>query len=242
MLSHFNLRRMSQLGASLRRAGEGARCTEEVSAAVVRRLFAFLRNERTGQPDCALVRLYGSLAYDGLPGSVQRFVDDVLGGPPTTPRVRCLTLLATAGERPEWNDRRRSVAHRAIPLPSEDFVERFPMVAQMLAQLGLDTRLVVHLDPETMVDQAQRSYNIFHVSEAVGSPFIPAQDDFVIPFGIRSVLGFGGVLPSGRLFATLLFCKVAVPRETAELFAPVALAVKLALLPFDDGPVFQGED
>jgi len=84
----------------------------------------------------------------------------------------------------------------------------------------------------------QKTYNVFHVPEAVGSPYVPEQKEFVIPFGIRSVLGFGGILPSGNFFAVILFAKVPISRETAELFKTVTLAVKLAVLPFDDGRIF----
>ena len=69
--------------------------------------------------------------------------------------------------------------------------------------------------------------------EAKGSPFVPAQEEFVIPFGIESVLGFGGVLPSKELFTVILFSKQKISRETAELFKSLALSLKLALLPFD---------
>jgi hypothetical protein len=60
----------------------------------------------------------------------------------------------------------------------------------------------------------------------------------VIPHGIRSVLGFGGVLPSGDLFAMILFSRVRIPREIAELFKTLSLNVKVALLPFVDRRVF----
>ena len=62
--------------------------------------------------------------------------------------------------------------------------------------------------------------------------------EFVVPFGIKSVLGFGGVLPPGDLFAVIMFSRVPVPRETADLFRNLALSVKLAILPFSRGPVF----
>ena len=43
--------------------------------------------------------------------------------------------------------------------------------------------------------------------EAAGSPYIPAQEDFVQPVGIRSVLGFGGMLPGGDIFVVILFSR-----------------------------------
>jgi hypothetical protein len=60
----------------------------------------------------------------------------------------------------------------------------------------------------------------------------------VIPYGIRSVLGFGGILHTGDLFAVIIFSKVPIVRNTAELFKTLALNVKIALLPFAAGPVF----
>ncbi|MGE5296319.1 MAG: hypothetical protein ACM3VT_15965, partial [Solirubrobacterales bacterium] len=71
-----------------------------------------------------------------------------------------------------------------------------------------------------------RTFNVFHVPEAVGSPDIPEQAEFVIPHGVRSVLGFGGMLPGRDLFAVILFSQVPIPRSTAELFRPLALCVK----------------
>jgi sigma-B regulation protein RsbU (phosphoserine phosphatase) len=83
---------------------------------------------------------------------------------------------------------------------------------------------------------------VFFVAEALGSPYVPAQEDFVIPSGIRSVLGFGGVLPSGELFAVILFSQTPIAAATAERFGSIALSVKLALLAFVDGPVFDRAD
>ncbi len=76
------------------------------------------------------------------------------------------------------------------------------------------------------------------LEEAAGSPFVPAQRDFVVPFGIRSVLGFGGMLPDGNLIATTMFPKVRLPREKADMFKTLSLSAKLAVLPFMDGTIF----
>jgi hypothetical protein len=46
-------------------------------------------------------------------------------------------------------------------------------------------------------------------------------------------LGFGGMLPSGNLFVVILFSKVYIPRETADMFRPLSLSVRLAVLPFE---------
>ena len=74
--------------------------------------------------------------------------------------------------------------------------------------------------------------------EAVGSPYIPAQDDFVIPNGIKSVLGFGGVLSSGELFVVIMFSKTSIPSQTAEIFNKLAPGVKQAVEPFVGHKIF----
>ena len=55
---------------------------------------------------------------------------------------------------------------------------------------------------------------------------------------MRSVIGFGGMLPSGNLYATILFSRARVPPEIAEMFKTLALSIRLGLLPFVGGSVF----
>jgi hypothetical protein len=152
--------------------------------------------------------------------------------------MKCLTLLASAGALPEWNSRKSSAGHKAIPLPSEHFVEQFPMIRQLVQQLGLEVNTILQPDPEILVDLVQKTYNVFYIPEAVGSQYVVAQEEFVIPFNVLAVLGCGGILPSGNLFAIIIFSKVHFPREIADLFKTVALSVKVAVLPFDGKVVF----
>ena len=112
------------------------------------------------------------------------------------------------------------------------------MISQLIRQFGLDVGKVLEPDEKFLLDYEQKTYNVFHVPHALGSPIIPAQQEFVIPHGICSVLGFGGMLPSGDLFATILFSKIAISREKAEMFKPLALSVKVALLDIAGEAVF----
>jgi signal transduction histidine kinase len=142
----------------------------------------------------------------------------------------CLTLAATAGEQAAWNDVRLSRDHRAIPLSTPKSVEQFPMIARLLDQLGVEVGGVIRPSPDFLISETDAG--VFYVPEALGSPYIPAQDAFVIPFGIKSVVGFGGLLPDGRLFAVILFSKVAISRDVAELFGYLSLSTRMALLPY----------
>ena len=88
--------------------------------------------------------------HGALPADLQGFARNVLKRKPASPNVKCLTLLGTAGSRPEWNSRRRSLGHQAIPLESVGMVEQAPMVSQLIRQLGLDVAAVVSPSPEIL--------------------------------------------------------------------------------------------
>jgi hypothetical protein len=60
----------------------------------------------------------------------------------------------------------------------------------------------------------------------------------VQPHGIRTVMGFGGALPSGNLFVIVLFTKTRIEKERAEMLSVLAIGVKGAVLKFDYGQVF----
>ncbi|MBI3785470.1 MAG: hypothetical protein HY270_18925 [Deltaproteobacteria bacterium] len=236
-LAKFTMTDMAELGVALRGAGAGARCLEEVANRVVHCLYDQLRDVQTGGPACALIRFYKTHPYGQLPKDLQRFAGAVAGTASLASNLACLTMLATIGDKPAWNVRSRSERHQAVPLLSEEMIQGKPMISRLVAQLGLDIRYVLEPDPAFLMDLGQHSFNVFYVPQALGSPYIPAQEEFVIPERIESVLGFGGLLPSGNLFAIIFFSRVPIPQATADMFKTLALNVKLAVLPFD-GSVF----
>ena len=202
------------------------------------RAVKFFRGELVddeGRPACALVRFFKTHPYAELPHELQDVVQTSVSDP--APDLRCLTLLATRGDEPAWNETARSRGHRAIPLVSEDMVRGAPMIAQLITQLGLRIADVIRPDRALMLEQGDSNYNVFHVARALGSPHIVAQEEFVIPYGIESVLGFGGLLASGDLFAVIMFSKVPIPPDVADHFRVVALNLKVAILPFARKPL-----
>ena len=233
-LAHFTLRDMTVLGSALRRSGEGAHSMEEVAGRVVRSLYEELVDPSTVEPACGLVRFFKTHDYGDLGEDLRRFAEGQLTDPAAaSPGLKCLTLLATAGEKHDWNARERSVAHRAIPLESREIANRTPMITRLLSDLGVEIEELLERPPEMLVEPEPSSFNVFYVPEARGHSYIPAQEEFVLAVGIASVLGFGGMLPSGNIFAVILFSKVPISRDTAGLFRTLALNVKTAALPFD---------
>jgi hypothetical protein len=232
-IKSFTIREMTQCGKILRTIGEGAKSMEEVAGRIVGHLYDSLRDGETGMRACALVRLFKTHAYDALDAELQEFAWNMLENKPAFPGMKCMVLLATDGDEPDWKSRRTSRAHRAVPLPSEKAMYQIPMFLPLIQQFGMNIDMIIKPDPKFLLDMEQRTYNVYHVPEALGNPYIPAQKDFIIPYGIRSILGFGGLLPSGDMFAVAMFFKVPVSREAAELFRPLSLNVKMAILPFE---------
>jgi len=111
-----------------------------------------------------------------------------------------------------------------------------PIVMQMLSAFGVIKEIPALPKAELLVDGDQKQYNVFYIPDAQTSLLFAQQGEFVERFGIKSVIGYGGLLPSGRIFACLMFAKVLIPTQTAQLFKPFALNTKLAVLPFDGDP------
>ncbi|HUP89351.1 MAG TPA: hypothetical protein VM100_08375 [Longimicrobiales bacterium] len=149
------------------------------------------------------------------------------------PPTQCLVLLGTAGSHTKWNSRHKSEGHRVIPLLSPEMVARSPMIAQLFRQLGIDVHEMLQPSDSALTEQHERALDVFYVPDAKGSPHIPAQAQFVEPYDVQSVIGFGGVLPSGGVFAVILFTRVGLDREVAERLRPLANNMKNGLAKFE---------
>ena len=230
-------RQLSRFELELRAFTETSASTEEAAARIVTELYRRLVDE-TGSRACLLARLYQTIAYASLPPDLQEFARGCVPTGTLLPGTRCLTLLGSAGDEPDWNSRYTSVSHKAIPLASEEMIQQSPMIAQLLREFGVETRSLTGPASATKFDSSRKVYDVFHVLEAEGSPTIPAQEQFVRPHRVRSVVGFGGPLTSGDLFAAILFFRVPIPPGIAALFRSAALAVELELLRFALQPTF----
>jgi hypothetical protein len=232
-ITRFTIREVTECGRAVRTMGTGASNMEEAAERIVRYLRNTLIDEQTGEQACTLIRLFKTQSYEGLTEELKGFARNMLGELCPLPEMKCLTLLATAGEKKEWDLKEESRGHRAIPLPCEEVVHQIPMIRNLIKQLGLNITSVLNPDSSLLLDTDQDTFGVFFVPEALGSPYIPAQKEFVIPYKINSVLGFGGILPSLDMFVIIMFLRVPISEETADLFKNLSLNVKLALLPFE---------
>ncbi|MBF0500710.1 MAG: response regulator [Candidatus Riflebacteria bacterium] len=233
-LANFSVQNMTRCGRDIRLLGDSADCMEEAANRIATYLRSTLLCGETGSKACALVRLFKTSSFSSLESDLQNFVRSRLENESVSPDMKCLVLLATAGEEYEWNSKGKSTGHMVIPLPNEEVIRKVPMIHNLISEMGLSISSVIRPDPGLIMCMEQKQYGVFFVPEARGCSHIPAQNEFVIPYGIRSVLGFGGQFPSGDIYVVIMFLKIPLSVETADLFKPLALDVKVALLPHAD--------
>ncbi|MEP6992745.1 MAG: hypothetical protein ABJA80_17550 [bacterium] len=233
-IANFTVGGMLRAGIAARQVARDARSLEEAADLVVRYFYDNCVDATTGERTTVLVRFYKTHRYGALEPTMQLVARQQLGVMTPAADMRVLTLLGTAGQEPEWNSRRRSRAHQAIPLPSADIVRQAPMIARLIEELGLEIESVVSGNAPASRPGEARNYDVFHVEQARGSPHIPAQEEFVERYGVESVVGFGGLLRSGELFAVILFSRVAIPSASAARFRAIALDVRSALYTLDE--------
>jgi len=236
-LTTFGLGEMLKCSPRLRETATGAPTLELAAQRVSRFLYDELQGA-DGERQCALVRCYKTTAFGSLEPDLQDFARAAMGSRQPWPTMKCLTLMATVGQTAAWNSRHYSRGHRAIPLPSPEIIEKAPMISQLIKEFGLELSSVLQPSPEVVRELAGKRHGVFHVGDALDSPYIPAQQEFVERFGIRSVVGFGGLLVNGDLFAVILFATVRVSPGSADRFRTLALYVKSGFSRFNDTNIF----
>ncbi len=238
-LTNFSLDDMYKCAIALRNMDSGCKTMEDVANRMVRYLYDHLLDGVTGKRACALVRFFKIHPYGDLNEDLQKAAFKIARHSSLKPSTKCLTLLATAGDEPSWNSRASSNGHKAIPLIDKNFVSQVPMISQLIQQFGLDIETVLEPTPNLLAELESHTFSVFYIPNALDSAYIPSQRDFVIPYQIKSVLGFGGMLSSGELFAIILFAKTWISQDTAtDSFKWISAYARIPVASFDNRAVF----
>ncbi|HEV7824754.1 MAG TPA: GAF domain-containing SpoIIE family protein phosphatase [Mycobacteriales bacterium] len=225
--------------AGVREATVGATTMEDAAAHIVRYLRRVFRTSQ-GRPAFALARLFTTAPWEDLAADLREIVHPAGSPDPAPVEMRSLVLLASDGELPEWCDRSLSVGHRAIPLASEEILGDMPMISALVREMGIGARTLVHGHSDEAAATYERTdFGVFHVEDTLRSDLVPARE-FVVAHGIRSVVGCGGILPTGNVFSVVLFSHVTIDAAAAEMLRAVGVSVRLALLPYVTEPMFRG--
>ncbi len=232
-LQQFSLKDMIRCDLDIRTMNQNASSMEEVANRIINYLYDNLVDQTTENKASVLIRCFKTHTYKNLDNDLQQLVDQQFFEQDSIDdNCKCLTLLATRGQEKNWNDCHNSTSHQVIPLINEEQVNKIRMMSQLIYQFGLDIKTIIDVKPEVLIEAESKKYNVFYVPSAVDSPFIPAQDNFIIPFKVKSVLGFGGLISDGNLFSIIIFSRVKISYNVAQLFSLLALSVKSAILPF----------
>ena len=184
----------------------------------------------------ALVRAFVTVSFDTLPASKKQFVQNIVNDVPNVDTIPddtpVLSLLATSGQEPDWNDVDKSERHTGIPLMSDKFVKEIPMVSRLLTDLGIAADLGVD-EGSTYSDDPQDIVRTFYVrdaltdADALGRKVIVNQE-FVEQYGIKTVFGGGGAYPNfpHSVLALIFFTKEHVERDVATAFEPFIASVQ----------------
>ncbi|MBX3237610.1 MAG: hypothetical protein KF814_15800 [Nitrospiraceae bacterium] len=238
-VANFSLADMVRVTGVLRRLGLAAASMEETAVRIVRHLQEQLLDTDEQRPACPLVQCFTTQPFAALPEADREAAKSRIVEGTLSPCTLCWTLLASAGDLPEWNDRLHARQAPVAAITDEEFPVSFPLFAPLLAQFGLGTAAPQQKDLHILLDPQERTFGVFHVPDATASPYLHStQLQLANRYGIRSVVGFGGLLPSLNAFVLALFTRVPLSKPQIEMFRTIALAAKLAFLPFDGGPVF----
>ena len=197
----------------------------------------------SGKSAFVLSRFFKSCIYEELPDDIKIYIQHQEGKEEVSAQNRYLTLLGTTGDMEEWKCRKTSKGHQVLPLYDYQAINNIPMLSALLSQIGFDIPEVVKPDKNIIIDKEEHEYGVFCVEEARGSKLIPKQAEFVEPFGIKSVFGFGGLYKAGNIYAIIIFSREKISKETAKLFLSINPAVKLVTLRHEmTGNIFKLED
>ncbi len=226
-LTALSLVDMVRCIAKVRELAASAVGLEQFAQGLVQGCQQTFRQPDSSDPEIVLARCFVTRPFRELSQEVQDWLqqrEDRIGNPSTE---LCISLAGSAGMVAGWNDPALSSRYRAILVDSERFASRFPMFAEIFRQVGITTDDRRFGAGTMNIEPAGTSCSVFSVPVAFESPYIPAQDEFVRPFGVRSVVGFGGWDGQGRYFLVILFARVPVPQKSVDLLRLLALAVRV---------------
>lgn len=209
----------------------GSLAMEVVAQQIIELLHRELVGDNPTDPEVALTRCFVSCPYSALSTvpELQRQARKLLADEEPAQSHRCLVLLGTRGMAPEWNRRSLSTGHQVIPLGSSELMQKTPMITELCRRIGIPRESFLTDGKLPPLDLAVRNAGLFHIENALDSPFIPSQSGFVRPYGVRSVLGLGSPLSEHDFFAVLIFARVPVSAEVAAALKQLTLSIKLAL-------------
>ncbi len=191
---------------------------EKVSQRISEEIYHQFRQE-SQKSLFALVRVFRICRYMELTPDLQAMVD---------PEQKFwMALMGTMGDEPQWRSRHTSAGHKVVSAGHE----RTPMLKSAFEQLGLKPGEITETNRAFFEGSTLSPF--FHVEHAPGSPHVPAQEEFVIPYQIQSVVGIGCAFISKASYLMIAFSKAPLDRKMAQTFAELSPYISTLLAAYD---------
>ena len=168
-----------------------------------------------------------------MPSDIQAYINGKESWGSISKQNQYLTLLGYWGDLEEWKNRIHSKNYKAFPLNDPHVLDKFPMLSAVFSQIGFELPENVVPDNSILIKERHKKLKLFCVEEAKGSKFIPKQAEFVEPFSVESVFGFGGVYPTGNIYAIIVFSREKILKQDASVYLSLNPAIKWATLGYD---------
>jgi hypothetical protein len=203
-LSQCSPDNMRQFGHSILYNNQNLANLTEAANVCVKELYDNFR-QPNGEPAFSLIRVFRTCRYDDLPPRLKQMA--------TPDFDRWLALMATIGVEEDWCEVRKSKSNQLNSLGGQPT----PMFNAAFKQMGIS------LTPEDQQQSLENegsasSSRCFYVPDVPGNSKIPAQEHFVEPYGIQSVIGLGGQFSSDEAVLILCFAKVSITEQCADTF------------------------
>jgi diguanylate cyclase (GGDEF)-like protein len=212
---------------------------EEVAQELVRVLYSSFVAEG-GRSPFVLARFFKSCSYGELPDDIRNYIHNKESKGNLISDNKYLTLLGSFGELDNWKNRNLSENYKAFPIHDEHMLDKFPMLSAVFDQIGLNLSLLRQTDKSILIKDYHRQYGVFCVENTEGSNLIPKQAEFVRPYSVKSVFGFGGIYSTSNVYAVLVFSRERISREDAQLFLSLNPAIKQITLSHEiTGDIFK---
>ena len=155
--------------------------------------------------------------------------------PELTEDTIVVTLLASRGSKPQWNDPSNSRDHLAIPLLSASFFETIPIVSRLLSGVITEVPWLTKQQTLMMRESMGNMSQVNCVEDARtartgdGHILITAQN-LVQQNGVRSVVALGGRYLNGTALALVLFTREELTEGQVSKFATIVNTLKTATM------------
>ncbi|MBC8100734.1 MAG: hypothetical protein H7Y11_14935 [Armatimonadetes bacterium] len=202
---------------------------ESAAQTIVRELYEAFSTPQ-GDPLFSLVRIFRFSHWDDLSPALQQQA--------LATSQYWLALMGTHGQEAAWGSRHSSMEHQIIPADSA----ATPMLQAAFQQIGLRFGAEAQTASTLLLHEQNdfSSLQHFYVPQALGSPHIPAQEDFVIPYGIQSVVGFGSPMLRMSAYLCLCFTRSMLTAADVDKFVTLNLFISALLSRFNHpGSIWQ---